>query len=119
MNMAFVALGSCDVYFEFGTHAWDVAAGDLLVREAGGVVIDPAGTTMGFKITRNPLSDGTLRKLILSYLATLRRGFRRSKQKSPGRIDAIRSRQINQGIESALPRKGLKKRVQKNMKEFV
>ncbi|KAK6627561.1 hypothetical protein RUM44_010039 [Polyplax serrata] len=43
MNMAFVALGSCDVYFEFGTHAWDVAAGDLLVREAGGVVIDPAG----------------------------------------------------------------------------
>lgn len=43
MNMALVALGSSDAYFEFGIHAWDVAAGDLIVREAGGVVIDPAG----------------------------------------------------------------------------
>lgn len=38
-----VALGGVDAYCEFGIHAWDIAAGDLLVREAGGVVIDPAG----------------------------------------------------------------------------
>lgn len=47
LNMAMVALGGADAYFEFGIHAWDVAAGDLLVREAGGVVIDPAGTLIG------------------------------------------------------------------------
>lgn len=41
--MAMVALGSADANFEFGIHAWDIAAGDLIVREAGGVVIDPAG----------------------------------------------------------------------------
>lgn len=41
--MAMVALGAFDGYFEFGTHIWDIAAGELLVKEAGGVVIDPAG----------------------------------------------------------------------------
>lgn len=43
MNMANVALGGSDAYFEFGIHAWDIAAGDIIVREAGGVCIDPAG----------------------------------------------------------------------------
>ncbi|XP_031623692.1 inositol monophosphatase 2 [Contarinia nasturtii] len=42
LNMAHVALGGADVNFEFGIHAWDVAAGDLIVREAGGVVLDPS-----------------------------------------------------------------------------
>lgn len=41
--MAMVALGAADCNFEYGIHAWDVAAGDIIVREAGGVVIDPAG----------------------------------------------------------------------------
>ncbi|XP_059476088.1 inositol monophosphatase 1 [Neocloeon triangulifer] len=43
LNMAMVAMGASDSYIEFGIHAWDIAAGDLIVREAGGVVIDPAG----------------------------------------------------------------------------
>ncbi|XP_023939019.1 inositol monophosphatase 1 [Bicyclus anynana] len=43
LNMAMVALGGADAYFEFGIHAWDIAAGDIIVREAGGVCIDPAG----------------------------------------------------------------------------
>lgn len=41
-----VAMGGADAYFEFGIHAWDYAAGDLLVREAGGVCLDPAGTIL-------------------------------------------------------------------------
>lgn len=41
LNMCMVALGGVDASFEFGIHAWDVAAGDLIVREAGGVSIDP------------------------------------------------------------------------------
>lgn len=44
--MAMVAMGASDAYIEFGIHAWDIAAGDLIVREAGGVVIDPAGKTI-------------------------------------------------------------------------
>ncbi|XP_029169753.1 inositol monophosphatase 1-like [Nylanderia fulva] len=43
LDICMVALGGADAYFEFGIHAWDIAAGDLIVREAGGVSIDPAG----------------------------------------------------------------------------
>ena len=38
MNLVSVARGTSEAYFEEGLHAWDVAAGDLLVREAGGHV---------------------------------------------------------------------------------
>lgn len=50
--MAYVGLGAADANYEFGIHAWDIAAGDLIVREAGGVVIDPAGT-LHYKFTEN------------------------------------------------------------------
>lgn len=38
-----VALGAGDCYFEIGIHSWDMAAGAVIVREAGGVVFDPSG----------------------------------------------------------------------------
>jgi myo-inositol-1(or 4)-monophosphatase len=43
LDLAFVAAGRYDAYFEFGLAPWDVAAGILLVREAGGMVNDIAG----------------------------------------------------------------------------
>ncbi|XP_063701504.1 inositol monophosphatase 1 [Culicoides brevitarsis] len=43
LNICMVALGGADCYFEFGLHAWDMAAGELIVREAGGVSLDPSG----------------------------------------------------------------------------
>lgn len=46
LNMAMVALGGADFNYEYGIHAWDIAAGDLLVREAGGVCLDPAGGSL-------------------------------------------------------------------------
>lgn len=43
LNMCMVAMGAADLMHEFSIHIWDIAAGDLIVREAGGVCIDPAG----------------------------------------------------------------------------
>lgn len=43
LDMAMVACGAADAYFEYGIHIWDIAAGELLVKEAGGIVIDPSG----------------------------------------------------------------------------
>lgn len=37
--MATLATGGSDCYYEFGQHIWDIAAGDLIVREAGGVTM--------------------------------------------------------------------------------
>jgi len=40
LDLAWTAAGRLDGYFEIGLNAWDVAAGTLIVREAGGVVMD-------------------------------------------------------------------------------
>ena len=41
-----VASGSADVYYECGIHCWDIAAGVLILEEAGGVVLNPKGPYM-------------------------------------------------------------------------
>ena len=38
LDLAYVAAGFTDGFFETGLQAWDVAAGSLLVTEAGGLV---------------------------------------------------------------------------------
>lgn len=43
LNMCAVAQGRGDGYVEHGIHCWDVVAGAVIVREAGGVVLDPSG----------------------------------------------------------------------------
>ncbi len=43
LDLAWVAAGRLDGYFEIGLEPWDLAAGTLLVREAGGVVTDFSG----------------------------------------------------------------------------
>ncbi len=43
LDLAYVACGRFDGYFELGLKPWDVAAGILLVREAGGIVSDLRG----------------------------------------------------------------------------
>jgi myo-inositol-1(or 4)-monophosphatase len=43
LDLAWVAAGRFDGFWEHGLWPWDVAAGTLLVRESGGFVTDPAG----------------------------------------------------------------------------
>ena len=43
LDMAYVAAGRLDGYWESGLNAWDLAAGALIVREAGGLVTDYSG----------------------------------------------------------------------------
>ncbi len=46
LDLAFTAAGRFDAFWEYGLHAWDVAAGALLIREAGGVVTATNGATL-------------------------------------------------------------------------
>lgn len=43
VDLAYVACGRFEGFFEYGLHAWDVAAGCLLVEEAGGHLCDFKG----------------------------------------------------------------------------
>ena len=43
LDLAYVACGRLDGYWEMGLKEWDIAAGALLVQEAGGVISDFSG----------------------------------------------------------------------------
>lgn len=53
LDLAYVACGRYDAYWEHGINAWDVAAGILIVREAGGIVSEVNGG-------KNVLYGGTI-----------------------------------------------------------
>lgn len=48
LDLAYVACGRADAYFEAGVKVWDIAAGVLLVREAGGRCTDFRGGNDSF-----------------------------------------------------------------------
>jgi myo-inositol-1(or 4)-monophosphatase len=43
IDLAYLACGRFEVFYEYGLHRWDIGAGILLVREAGGCVSDFSG----------------------------------------------------------------------------
>jgi myo-inositol-1(or 4)-monophosphatase len=45
LDLAYLACGRCDGFFELGLSPWDIAAGSLLIKEAGGAVTDFGGGT--------------------------------------------------------------------------
>ena len=49
LDLAYVAAGRFDGFWEFSLHEWDIAAGVLLVQEAGGLVGDLKGGTSHLK----------------------------------------------------------------------
>ena len=51
IDLAYVAAGRIDAYFEQGLNPWDQAAGALLVQEAGGVVRGIDGGAPGYRMT--------------------------------------------------------------------
>lgn len=54
LDLAYVACGRADAYFEAGVKAWDIAAGVLLVREAGGKVCNYRGATLARMDDKGP-----------------------------------------------------------------
>ncbi len=58
LDLAYVAAGRCDGFWEIGLQPWDIAAGIILVREAGGFVTTLDGgkdvLTRGDVVAANP-----------------------------------------------------------------
>jgi len=68
LDLAYVAAGRYDGYWERELQAWDIAAGLLLVREAGGYVTDMTGGTdifdSGTVMAANPEVYAKLKKTL-------------------------------------------------------
>lgn len=64
LDLAYVAAGRLDGFWEIGLHPWDIAAGALLIQEAGGVNGDlegqPTFLDSGHIISGNPQIFGAL-----------------------------------------------------------
>ena len=73
LDLAYVAAGRLDGFWEWGLRPWDIAAGILLVREAGGIVTGRGGAddamTTGDVVAANP-------KVLRAMLPRLRDGAR-------------------------------------------
>jgi myo-inositol-1(or 4)-monophosphatase len=68
LDMAGVAAGRYDGFWERGLNPWDVAAGILLVREAGGIVSDLDGEARMLETGDLLATNDTLHPQILKLL---------------------------------------------------
>jgi myo-inositol-1(or 4)-monophosphatase len=72
LDLAWVACGRVDAFWEFGLKPWDVAAGSLLVEEAGGHVSNLDGTMLDISAAQIVASNGRLHQQMLETLAAIR-----------------------------------------------
>ena len=70
LNLAYVACGRFDAYWSLTCKAWDIAAGVLLVEEAGGVISSADGTPLLLSKPEFAVSgNSALQRQILGILA--------------------------------------------------
>ena len=89
IDLAYVACGRLDAFWEFGLNPWDMAAGRLLVEEAGGRVSDMRGAPHSSASEHLLVDNGHLHE---QMLRDLRRDF--SGEVSRGAADDVR-REVN------------------------
>lgn len=74
LDLAYVAAGRFDGYWEDKISVWDVAAGVLLVREAGGRVTDYSGGQTDSRGGRIVATNGTIHEEVVRTLSLVRGG---------------------------------------------
>jgi myo-inositol-1(or 4)-monophosphatase len=72
LDLAYVAAGRLDGFWEIGLSIWDIAAGALMIQECGGLITDLSGRNgwqqSGHVIAGNPKIHDALVKLIEPHL---------------------------------------------------
>jgi myo-inositol-1(or 4)-monophosphatase len=68
IELCYTAAGRIDSFTAFGANAWDVAAGALIVKEAGGIVTDFTGQDWTIKSHDILASNGKVHKNILDII---------------------------------------------------
>jgi myo-inositol-1(or 4)-monophosphatase len=75
LDLAFVSCGRLDFFWEFGLKPWDMAAGALLVQEAGGRVGDMRGGPLSITESDHILADnGALHEEVLASFGDIFQG---------------------------------------------
>jgi len=74
IDLAYVACGRLDAFWEFGLHPWDMAAGVLLIAEAGGTCSDMKGGPMSVRGPHLLTDNGTIHQQTLDLFGEVFRG---------------------------------------------
>jgi len=69
LDLCFVACGRLDGFWELNLKPWDIAAGTLIVREAGGVITDFEGNELLLDGSRILASNGHIHSRMMEVLA--------------------------------------------------
>ncbi|HEY1849994.1 MAG TPA: inositol monophosphatase family protein, partial [Candidatus Binataceae bacterium] len=72
LDLAYVACGRTDGFWEFGLKQWDVAAGALMVEEAGGHVSNIDGSRLDIAGANIVASNGRLHQRMIETLTYAR-----------------------------------------------
>jgi myo-inositol-1(or 4)-monophosphatase len=70
LDLADVAAGRFDGFWEQRLSAWDIAAGTLLIREAGGIITDFSGRAIGIEHTGLVAGNPDIHDWLLTQLGT-------------------------------------------------
>lgn len=68
IDLCYVAIGRCDGFWEHNLNSWDLAAGSLIVREAGGRVTDLNGNNKILNSNNIIATNGIIHKQLLQNL---------------------------------------------------
>lgn len=68
LDLAWTAAGRFDAFWEHNLQAWDIAAGHVIVREAGGTVVDAAGGEKSLETGSVVAGNPTIVKTLLPLL---------------------------------------------------
>jgi myo-inositol-1(or 4)-monophosphatase len=74
LDLAYVACGRFDGFWALQLGAWDVAAGSLLVEEAGGVITGIDGQSFDVDAPTLVASNGVVHQAVLGVLKEVRGG---------------------------------------------
>lgn len=66
LDLAYLAAGRCEGFFEIGLSPWDIAAGSLIIEEAGGVITDFGGGDEYLSTGNVVAGNKTIQKELLS-----------------------------------------------------
>lgn len=74
IDLAYVASGRLDAFWEFGLNPWDLAAGRLLVAEAGGAVTDMKGNPHELRAPHLLVDNGLIHQEIVALFSEIFKG---------------------------------------------
>lgn len=91
LDLAYVAAGRLEGFWEFNLNPWDTAAGILLVEEAGGRVSNFAGGPFRLKSEETLVSNGLIHQELVRMFEDMFAGRGLSPLRSPEEFAAIRA----------------------------